>query len=286
VSFPLLAVHARSRNPAVRTSAEELLDQLSQLPPQPLQVFGLGRFEVRQGRRTVPERDWSRRKAGELFRFLLVQPEHAAPRGVVLEGLWPEHNTEAAQTHLHQATSTLRRILEQDLPDKFPSRYLDVAAQRLALRLPGGSTLDFKEFEDDARTAVGVVEPGSQLAALEAALARYQGPLFPLDLYADWSAVARERLAAQYLSLLLSQAQTSLDLNRPAQALEAARRALAADPWREDAALLGMRACLALDDRPGALRLYRELERQLRDDLDLAPRADVRALAEALRDPQ
>jgi DNA-binding SARP family transcriptional activator len=44
-----------------------------------------------------------------------------------------------------------------------------------------------------------------------------------------------------------------------------------------------MRACQALGDRPGALRLYHALEQRLRTDLDLAPRADLEALAAALR---
>jgi DNA-binding SARP family transcriptional activator len=44
-----------------------------------------------------------------------------------------------------------------------------------------------------------------------------------------------------------------------------------------------MRACLALDDRSGALRLYRDLEQALRRDLDLVPQAELRKLCESLR---
>jgi hypothetical protein len=90
-------------------------------------------------------------KAGEVFRFLLLQPEHAAAREAVLEALWPDQDAAAAHTQLHQATSALRRLLEPDLPDKFPSRYLEVGAQRLALRLPPGSTRDWVDFEQARR---------------------------------------------------------------------------------------------------------------------------------------
>jgi DNA-binding SARP family transcriptional activator len=65
-------------------------------------------------------------------------------------------------------------------------------------------------------------------------------------------------------------------------ALDACRAILVDDAWNEEAVLLGMRACLALNDRPTALRLYRSLEAALRHELGLSPRPDLRALADSL----
>jgi hypothetical protein len=45
-----------------------------------------------------------------------------------------------------------------------------------------------------------------------------------------------------------------------------------------------MRACVALDDRPAAMRLYHDLEQRLRTDLQLSPRPDLQSLAVSLRD--
>ena len=111
-----------------------------------------------------------------------------------------------------------------------------------------------------------------------AALALYGGDLFPDDRYADWAAATRERLTQLYLRVLIIQAQ--LDFNTPdyTATLDRCRRALTIEPWHEAACCLAMRAHLAQNDRPNALRVYRTLERTLHDELGLAPMPELRAL--------
>ncbi|MCC6187942.1 MAG: hypothetical protein IT318_02830 [Anaerolineales bacterium] len=287
LAFPLLAAQARGATPAARAAAETLIAQLARVAPLPLRIVGLGRFEVWQARRRIADREWKRR-AGELLRFLLLQSGWAAEREAVLDGLWPDQPREAALAQLHQASSALRRSLEPDLPGKFPSRYLWVEADRLALRLPPGSAVDFERFEQEAAACIAQAEATGEAASEAAArlaevLNLYQGELFPPDRFADWAQARRERLAELHLEGRLALARAQLAAGAPRVALENCRRLLAADPWREDAALTAMRACQALGDRPGALRVFQELERALRHDLKLAPRADLRALAKAMR---
>jgi DNA-binding SARP family transcriptional activator len=287
LAFPLLAAHSRSTNPQARSAAEQLLSRLAQVPPRPLRVVGLGRFEVWQGRRLLGERDWQRRRTGELFRLLLLAPGHALPREAVLEALWPNQPAMAARNQLHQATSTLRHLLEPDLPERFPSRYLDFGGERLALNLPLGSSVDFEQWEQALREALAIPtapDANARLEALQQAVTSESGELFPADRYADWAAPAREGLAALRLNALVALAGLCLAAGRPEQGLEACRHVLAVDPWREEAVLTGMQACLSLNDRPGALRLYQALEATLRADLDLAPRADLQQLAATLRE--
>lgn len=283
LAFPLMAAQARSPDPEARAAAEAMLDQLAKIAPLPLRVVGLGRFEVWQGRRRIPDREWARRRAGELFRFLLLRPHHTAAREAALDSLWPDQPPKAAQAQLHQATSALRRLLEPDLPEKFPSRYLCVEIDQIELRLPSGSRVDFEQFER-AISPMTKGDGGRDGAdSVSAALDLYGGELFPPDRYADWAAPRRERLAELHLRARLALAQHQLSAGDARAALAHCRAVLAADPWREDAVLAGMTACLALDDRPAALRLYRDLENALRDEFGIAPRADLRQLAESLR---
>ncbi len=301
LAFPLVAAQSRSRNPAVRAAAERMLVQLSNVSPLPLRICGLGRFEVWQGRRRIPDREWQKRRAGELFRFLLLQPRHNAARDLIFEAHCPDQSSESAQTFLHHATSTLRRVLEPDLPDKFPSRYLLVEAEQVELRLPAGSSVDFEEFErglmarlspsppsplplGEGRLPLSLQERGQgSEVELSHLLSLYTSDLFPADRYAGWAVDARERLAELHRRGLLALAQQRLADGKPQAALDACRAILASDPWREAAVLVGMKACLALNDRPSALRLYRDLEQALRTDLQIAPRADLQALAAAIR---
>src|SRR5262249_41898953 len=66
------------------------------------------------------------------------------------------------------------------------------------------------------------------------------------------------------------------------RALDVARRAVAADPLREEAHGDLIRLYLATGQPSAALRQYRELERLLREELGETPSAAMRALVERL----
>jgi DNA-binding SARP family transcriptional activator len=279
IAFPLLVAHIRSTDAKARFAAEDLLEHLAHVPPQPLNIAGLGGFSVWQGRRKIPDAVWSRRKSGELFRYLLLRNKHAASREEVLEDLWPDHSLSTSQGLFHQATSTLRHILEPNLPDKFPSRYLSFDGDRIMINLPPGSMVDFEQFE---QRLPEVIESGG-VESLQKALNLYIGDLFPIDRYADWSAGRRDHLEELYLrgELALGQAYYSQEQYYPA--LNCARTVIQRDNWNEDAVLLGMRAYYRLGDVPRALRLYKNLEKTLAEDLQLQPRSDLRTMADKLR---
>ena len=141
----------------------------------------------------------------------------------------------------------------------------------MAQRLPPGSWADLEALEQHARQG-----------QWEAAVSLYQGELLPDDRYADWAAEPREQMARLFVDAALALAQEGLAGGQPREALASVRRVLEIDPWQETAVLVGMKACLALDDRAGALRLYHDLERALRQDLDLAPQAELRQLYQSL----
>lgn len=276
LAYPMLAAYARSKQAAMRRAATQALDQLAAVPPLPLRIRGLGVFEVWQSRRRVPDAELKKRRAGELLRFLLLQPNRAAHRDAVLEALWPDANPDNAIQQLHHATSTLRRTLEPELPDKFPSRYLLVEGESVRLVLPSGSQVDFEPLLAAKPESLSRDE-------VQTLLSRYTGDLFAQDRFADWAAAAREQLTERYIALLLMEGHAALQANQPQAALDACKRALQKDPWREDAVLLGMQAAWAMHNRPAALRLYAALEASLRDELHIQPRQDVRAFAAQLR---
>lgn len=271
LAYPLLTAYLHSQRREVRQATELLLVRLEKVAPLPLHVVGLGEFSVRQGNHLLDSPNWSRRKAGELFRFLLIQSQHRALKEVVMDALWPGNNTDSAKDLFYQATTTLRRILEPDLPPKFPSRYLVVHGEWLSLILPSGSTLDFEIFERSLKDALRNNLPDS----LESCLNSYHAELFPLDRYADWVVTTRQRLADLYQQGLLALAHVQLASNHATEALHSAQALLKIDPWQEDAVLIGMQACLAMNDRPGALRLFRNLEQELNQHLEISPRKDL-----------
>ncbi|MBN1485801.1 MAG: tetratricopeptide repeat protein [Chloroflexia bacterium] len=260
LAFPLIAAFESAEDPELRQISSALLALLEGVPPPPLHVSTLGRFEVHRRGRPIPDSAWRQRRAGELFRLLLVSPGRSLYRDQVAEALWPDKAPSSTPALFHQATSALRRALEPDLPEKFPSRYLQVDGGQATLHLPEGSWVDGEAFAEHVRE-----QEWAQAQAL------YQGPLFPQDRYADWAAAPREHLARLYLRALLESARQALAQGRPQEALGACRRALELEPWQEQAVRMGMQACLDLNDRAGAHRLYQDLERRLDEELGIAP---------------
>ncbi len=265
--LPRLASLALTAAAALQPVIAGLLESLAKAPPKPMRIRGLGGFSIQIGNVTVDARELERRRAGELFRVLLLAPGQGMARDMLLDQLWPNTPVAAAQQSLNQASSVLRRVLEPDMPAKFPSRYLSTEGERVQLRLPRGSSVDVFRFE------------AASLRGEQDALALYAGELFPADRFCDWAAAPRERLRGLFVHVSNSHAQASLDTGDAARALALARAVIAQDAWDEVAVLVGMKAALALHDRRQALLLYRALEKALREGLQLAPNTALTQLA-------
>lgn len=279
-AYPLVAYFLHSKNPDAKTASDMLVKGIERLNPPPIKVKGLGQFSVWVGNRPIPDGAWNRRKSGELFRYLLLHKGYSASREEVMDELWEDNDPETVQDLLHQATSTIRRILEPDLPDKFPSRYLRVEGDRIFLRLPPGSYLDFEYFESQIQPTI----QGGKPQALQRILGIYVGELFPMDQYSDWSLRKRTQLNEYHALGLLALCQMWLNVGEYMLVIQGVRQILAEDPWNEDAAFLGMQAFVRMGDKPKAVKLYQELESNLKQDLQLNPRLELRQYLQEIRE--
>lgn len=269
LAFPLIAAYLD--HPQLAQVSAALLKLLHDAPPPRLHVKLLGQLSVQQGSRAIETRALRQRRAGELLALLLLTPGRRLSCDQVAEALSPNKAPHEAQIVFHHATSSLRRALEPDLPEKFPSRYLTVEAGLATLHLPPGSVIDAWEFEERCRQG-----------RWEDAIALYTGDLLPEYLYADWAMAQRQHLALRYQHALLAAAQTRLAAGRYAEALAACHHLLTLEPWQEEAVLIGMRACQALNDRAGALRLYRTLAQTLHNELGASPAPELQAFYRSL----
>src|SRR5204862_146347 len=120
----------------------------------------------------------------------------------------------------------------------------------------------------------------------------YQGPLLQglhvtdAPEFDDWLSTERERLraqAAEAASLLAHRARAH---GLTTVCVRWLQRLLALSPDDESAVRQLMVVRRALGDRAGALRDYREFQRRLSLDLDLAPADEIRSLAESIRNEQ
>lgn len=267
LAYPLIAAFSDPKNSALAELNARCITYLQQIPSPPLHIQSLGCYQIIQGGRIVDEHLLRKRRAGELFALLLLDQKHSLSFDQIADSLWQDKNTAAAQMLFHHATSRLRRILEPKLTEKCASRYLTVIGGNVSLHLPEGTTIDFVEFESRCKEE-----------DWEGAFELYNGDFLPCFLYSGWATSTRERLKRLYLRALLVLAHRQFDVNHPREVIDLCHRALEIDPWQEDAVLLGMRACLALNDRAGAIRLYQSLEKSLREDLQTKPQVSIQEL--------
>ncbi len=270
-AFPLIAQGLKSPDKSVVAASNSLLKHLYRVPPPPLEITTLGGWCLKAGGRSIDPQSLRQRRAGELLGVLLISPGRRLLVDQIIDTIWPDKDFTAAQSLLHQATSTLRRTLEPDLPEKFPSRYLRVDDGSIALVLPPGSKVDFETFLSHIRRA-----------DWDAALACHPGEFLPEYRYADWAEAHRRWLVQNYQRALLAKAGTWLAEKQFLQALDACRELLADEPWHEQAVLLGMRACIGLGNTAGALRLYRTLEKTLQNELGVEPQPELQDLYRSL----
>jgi predicted ATPase/DNA-binding SARP family transcriptional activator len=234
----------------------------------------LGALRVRQGDQTLSR--FSTRRAGSLLAYLAYHPARRRRREELIELLWPEQELLAAQNSLRVALATLRRLLksiEADLPSL-------VIADRHNIWLSACNT-DAGEFQAAIRAAQENDSLLNQLPYLQAAVARYQGPLLS-DFDEDWVTSERQRLADAYLWALDRLMTASARSRNYEQALDYAHQAVQTDPLRETGCRSLMRLYMALGRPAVALQQYQELQQRLLVELKTTPSAATRAVAEEL----
>ncbi len=266
--LPWIAKMLNARDPILAESGSILFDHLMRLSPPPLQVRTLGQYTLQIGPHPVTKESLRQRRAGELLALLLSSPGYTLSAEQVCEAMCSEKDPCAAVDFYHHAISALRRLLEPDLPDRrFPSRYLEVSEERVTLKIPPRSSIDFLEFERYV-----------QEKDWEQAIALYQGEFLPVYRYTEWSITLRQHLADQFEQALLALAAQRLAAGDAAACLKLARRTLLHNAWQEQAVALGMRAALALGDRVAAMKLYQRLEKDLDGELGIAPQEELQQL--------
>ncbi len=220
------------------------------------------------------------RKVGALLGCLALGLPRSYSRELLAEQLWPDEDWEAIRNRLRNALSSLRRELE---PAGTPPASV-IVADRSDVRLnPGAVVTDVAEFEASLTAAAASTEPGAQATELGRAIGLYRGELLS-GYMEEWIVSARTRLEEAYGDALVRYARAVAETGDLQTAIDAARRALATDPLREDVHCDLMRF-YARDGRTSdIIRQYRGLERLLRDELGVAPSPSTCGHFERLKD--
>lgn len=211
-------------------------------------------------------------KARALLAYLALHPE-AHSREKIAALFWGDSPDAEARLSLRVALTALRKLLGDAA----------LLADRATLQLNPDFPLwlDAREFRNfDCRLQIeGGGASQHEISTLQSAMDLYRGDLLA-EFYDDWIMPLREQLRAQYLETLVYLTQHYRSQSDYARAVEFAQRALATDPAHERAHQHLMFCQIARGDRTAALEQYAECERALREELNVAPAAETRALYE------
>jgi len=207
---------------------------------------------------------------------LLTYLAAARPRGfhrrdALVSLLWPELDQAHARSALRSAVHYLRRTLGPGVVVARGEEELGVDATML--------WCDFAEFER-------ALDAGS---VLQTALELYRGEFLSGFHISDapdferWLDEARDRLRRQAVEAASHLAVAEKQKGNVVAALECMRRAVEISNHEEDKVRGLIELLASAGDRPGALRVYGELERRLAAELDVEPSPATKALVDEIR---
>ena len=236
----------------------------------------LGGLRVQQGSRTITR--FRTQKGAALLAYLAYHLGQAHPREVLTELLWPWNPPAAGRTNLRGELAALRRQLE---PPGVPNGTV-LQADRFSIRLnPDAVTSDVADLEAALQAASDAGGERERTQGLARAVELYQGPLLP-GYYQEWVIPEQERLAELYFQAV-GQLVAALEAAGELEAaLDYGRRAVAADPLREEARRDLIRLLAAAGQPEAAQRQYEEWERVLKEELGATPPPAARQLMERL----
>ncbi len=229
-------------------------------PSLRVHLFGQPRFEFGG----APFKFASLPKALPLLVYLVLHRSAPLPREKIAFTLWEDDTEDDARANLRRHLYHLQRALPPTGPDESP--WIVHEGDSVQWNTPA-AWVDVVEFE--------------RLAAIPArhrdAVELYGGDLFDSS-YEEWLFAERDRLRTLYLSLLGDLVVSSRAERDLARAGVYAQRILTNDPWREDTVRQLMSIRYEAGDRAGAIALYRDFERRLRDEMNVEPMTETIAL--------
>lgn len=181
-----------------------------------------------------------------IFKYLAAHSRAGfIPREVLIELIWPEQDLGKTGKRFNMAMSSLRRLLEPDLPPRAPSAYILRKKDTYCLDRSGRISIDIREFDRLADTARTLEKDDPEAAAdlRIKAEALYQGPFLGEDLYQEWCIPIREALQAEHLRNLRAIADFFESRQDHPAAIGYTRKILAVDPYDGSAYKKMMRLC-------------------------------------------
>lgn len=207
--------------------------------------------------------------ARSLFAYLVLNRRQTIDRRRLAFQFWPRGSEQAARRNLRQYLHRLRRSLEPVDPD---GQLIFAEGNQVGFRPPVDFYLDVAAFETAVSASQNYLPQAIQL---------YTGDLLE-DVYDDWAAPERERLARLYREALLRLVDQKEAARQYKEAIAYAEQYQIAEPLLESAYVRLMRLHYAAGDRGRVQQKFEQLTAVLQEELAAAPLPETTAAYEAM----
>jgi DNA-binding SARP family transcriptional activator/class 3 adenylate cyclase len=217
-------------------------------------------------------------KSGALLAYLATYCHRSHARPELVELLWPDSDPEVGRHNLRQALSSLRHQME---PPGIAPGSIIIADHATVQLNPAAVETDVAQFEAALQAAGRAGNALQQAQILTEAVELYRGELLP-GRFESWVLAERQQLGEQFLRTLEQLVAHCERMGDVTQALRWARRAVDADPLREEAQHALIRLLVASGKNAAARRQYQMLKRLLQEEVGVSPAPETQALADTL----
>jgi len=220
-------------------------------------------------------------KVRALLAYLAVEVAQPHPRSYLAGLLWPDSPERYALSSVRSALANLRTAIgDRDASPPF----LLITRETIQLNPTSDHWVDAVAFSQ-------LVQAGAATSdGLEQAIALYRGPFMESfsvgasATYEDWVSLTRERLQRRVLAAFQRLVEHLEGQSEYQRACEVAWRWVELAPWQERAHQALMRAMALNGERASALAQYEACTRALKEELDVTPSDETKALYERIRD--
>lgn len=271
---PVLERWKRRLRPRTGRAAFASATTAAQMPVWRVHCFGSLRFAG--GGQEVQSFQWKRRKAQELFAYLLLQPGYGSTKEQLLEVLWPNEDIEKSSNVLYVVVHQLKRTLRDALQAE---RAVTIKDGSVRLREGFIEFVDVEKYLALLRVAdqLWTKDRSLSLEMYREALAIYDDllPGFP---YADWLERLREYVLEQQISASRKLGQAAEEAGDWELAQSYYADWVRRRPYQEEAyhRLIGMLA--AAGRHREARRWYDRWAEICQSEFGLAPSLEIRCL--------
>lgn len=216
-----------------------------------------------------------------MLAYMLAHPRIGVPVEMLENLFWPDADTHAARNNRNVAMSNLRTslrlIIDQPIIEHRAGKYVFARACSV--------WTDVQEFEQRLNTARWLEanhRTEDAMLRYESALSLYEDDFLVDELYQDWVLRKRDELRTLYTDALDRLCKFYFAQGNYSACIEAGRRILVHDRWREDVHSLLMRSHARQSQLWFALKQYRDCVEALRQEFNIAPSAEMLQLHEQL----